>query len=196
MFEARISRKFLDGVNGVTRRWWLRVVGLFWLGMFLVVVSVSTWQIYTLRWCRWQMMGKIRFPNMRQRKKFFFLSRLLYLYRSKSLKKPSLNLISRTHHTALEIHFKKMAPFLPWVFSINVTSLRRFVLQQLQVRLGVLSQTKLITGEELYDTAYALGLTSYTREELNSASWRSQPTVTTVGMLEMEGLLSGMRLDV
>ena len=34
------------------------------------------------------------------------------------------------------------------------------------MRLGVLSQTKLITGEELYDTAYALGLTSYTREEL------------------------------
>lgn len=52
-----------------------------------------------------------------------------------------------------------------------------------QVRLGVLSQTKLITGEELYDTAYALGLTSYTREELNSASWRSQPTVTTVGIV-------------
>jgi len=38
---------------------------------------------------------------------------------------------------------------------------------RLQVRLGVLSQTKLITGEELYDTAYALGLTSYTREDMN-----------------------------
>lgn len=157
--------------------------GIILAGMFLVVVSVSTWQIYTLRWCRWQMMGKIRFPNMRQRKKFFFLSRLLYLYRSKSLKKPSLNLISRTHHTASEIHLKKMAPFLPWVFSISVTSLKRSPPRTDQVRLGVLSQTKLITGEELYDTAYALGLTSYTREELNSASWRSQPTVTTVGIV-------------
>ena len=37
--------------------------------LFLVVFCVLTWQIYTLRWCRWQMMGKIRFPNMRQRKK-------------------------------------------------------------------------------------------------------------------------------
>lgn len=64
-----------------------------------------------------------------------------------------------------------------------------------QVRLGVLSQTKLITGEELYDTAYALGLTSYTREELIprvdgvNQPWR-------LLLLEMEGLLSGMRLGV